>query len=343
MKTLKIAGLVALVLVVVAFCIMLFRDWTDDGSISKTTEQAEVEVFSPLAGQIIKSPLTVTGRARGNWFFEASFPVQLAVGDGIVIAQTPAQAKGDWMTNDFVPFEAKIDFEYTFGRDRMPAILVLKKDNPSGLPQYDKNISIPIVLIPGVSDSSTKACKRTGCGGELCIDEDFIITCEYLSEFDCYKNAECKRQTDGQCGWTESSALTQCLQSARTTGIRIFFSNNNLDKAITCEKAFPVERQVARTTAIARAALEELLKGPSQGELAQGFYTSINPNVKIQKLTIEGGTAKVDFDETLEKNMGGSCRASVIRTQIAETLKQFSTVKNVIISINGRIEDILQP
>ena len=60
-------------------------------------------------------------------------------------------------------------------------------------------------------------------------------------------------------------------------------------------------------------------------------------------MTIADETAKVDFDETMEKGMGGSCRVSAIRAQITETLKQFSTVKDVIISVNGRTEDILQP
>jgi len=45
----------------------------------------------------------------------------------------------------------------------------------------------------------------------------------------------------------------------------------------------------------------------------------------------------------LQYQVGGSCRVSAIRAQIIETLKQFSTVKNVVISINGRTEDILQP
>jgi hypothetical protein len=34
---------------------------------------------------------------------------------------------------------------------------------------------------------------------------------------------------------------------------------------------------------------------------------------------------------------------AAISAQIRETLKQFSTVKGVIISIDGRTEDILQP
>jgi hypothetical protein len=125
--------------------------------------------------------------------------------------------------------------------------------------------------------------------------------------------------------------------------VRAFFSNNNLDSEITCTQVFAIERQVAKTVETARTALEQLLAGPTEEEKSQGFYTSINPGVKINKLTITDGVAKVDFNETMEEGMGGSCRVSAIRAQITQTLKQFSTVKDVIISVNGRVEDVLQP
>ncbi|MFH1582463.1 MAG: GerMN domain-containing protein, partial [bacterium] len=65
--------------------------------------------------------------------------------------------------------------------------------------------------------------------------------------------------------------------------------------------------------------------------------------VEINSLSIINGVARADFNEQLEYQAGGSCRVGAIRAQITETLKQFPTVNEVIISINGRIEDILQP
>jgi len=41
--------------------------------------------------------------------------------------------------------------------------------------------------------------------------------------------------------------------------------------------------------------------------------------------------------------VAGSCRVGAIRAQIEETLKQFPTVQNVIISVNGNTENILEP
>jgi hypothetical protein len=127
------------------------------------------------------------------------------------------------------------------------------------------------------------------------------------------------------------------------TKVKTYFGNSNLDPQNSCNKVFAVNRDIPKTQSPARAALEELLKGLSDSEKAQGFFTSINTGVKIQKLTIVNGVATVDFDEALEQAVGGSCRVAAIRAQITETLKQFSTVKSVVISINGRTEDILQP
>lgn len=132
-----------------------------------------------------------------------------------------------------------------------------------------------------------------------------------------------------------------------TTTVKVYFSNSEVvarsDPGLSCSKVFPLDRIIPKTAAVARSALEELLKGPTNTEKNAGFFTSINLGVKIQSLIIENGTAKVDFDEQLEYQVGGSCRVSAIRAQITETLKQFPTVKNVVISINGRTEDILQP
>jgi spore germination protein GerM len=124
--------------------------------------------------------------------------------------------------------------------------------------------------------------------------------------------------------------------------VDVYFSNDIFDPEITCENVFPVERTVSKA-APARAALEELLKGPSEAERKEGYGTGINKGVRIQKLVIAGGTALADFSPQLEYQVGGSCRISLIRKQIEKTLLQFPSVSKVVISIDGRSEDILQP
>jgi hypothetical protein len=105
-----------------------------------------IRISSPRPNQLIHSPLTITGEARGSWFFEASFPVTLVNWDGLIIAQGIAQAKGDWMTTEFVPFEATLTFTVDKDVYSNRGALILKKDNPSGLPEHDDALEIPIVF-----------------------------------------------------------------------------------------------------------------------------------------------------------------------------------------------------
>ena len=116
----------------------------------ESVHQNLIRVFSPLENSIISSPLSVNGEARGQWYFEATFPVTLVDWDGKIIAETHATALGDWMTEEFVPFEATVEFESPAfpGTDvshfSRRGTLILHKDNPSGLPEYDDAIEIPI-------------------------------------------------------------------------------------------------------------------------------------------------------------------------------------------------------
>src|SRR5680860_369511 len=129
----------------------------------------------------------------------------------------------------------------------------------------------------------------------------------------------------------------------KTTTVKIFFGNIKEDpEVLNCEKVYSIEREVLENKVIVQA-LEELLKGPTLEEQEEGYLTNINFGVKINSLIVEDNIAKVDFDEQLGFQVGGSCRVMAIRSQITETILQFSEVNDVIISINGRIEDILQP
>lgn len=238
-----------------------------------------IKISNPRPNQEIESPIIIEGEARGFWFFEASFPVKIFDENNNLLGEIIAQAQSEWMTENFVPFHATLEFPTPSTKTGK---LILEKDNPSGLPEHDDQLIIPVVF------------------------KNFSTTKE-------------------------------------TIKVKVYFNNNKLDPEVSCNKVFPVEREIPKTSAVARAVLEDLLKGPSEKEKSEGFFTNINSGVKIQKLTIENDVAKVDFDEQLEFQVGGSCRVSAIHAQITQTLKQFPTVKDVIISINGRTEDILQP
>ena len=105
-----------------------------------------IRLTSPLPNSTVESPLTITGEARGYWYFEASFPVFLVDWDGRIIAQGIATAKSEWMTENFVPFEAKLEFVVDPQVYSNRGALILQKDNPSGLPEHDDALEIPVVI-----------------------------------------------------------------------------------------------------------------------------------------------------------------------------------------------------
>lgn len=58
---------------------------------------------------------------------------------------------------------------------------------------------------------SLKPCFKTGCSNQVCSDHTVVTTCEFRPEYECYQKAECKRQQDGNCGFTKTRELTECL------------------------------------------------------------------------------------------------------------------------------------
>lgn len=102
-----------------------------------------IKVNEPQASSTIENPLVISGTARGSWFFEATFPVALYDANGTEIARHFAEARGDWMTNDFVSFSATLSFDTP---QTKTGTVVLEKSNPSGLPANADSISIPVIF-----------------------------------------------------------------------------------------------------------------------------------------------------------------------------------------------------
>ncbi len=248
----------------------------DIGNIVEKTDLIIVENLIP--GEIISvSPLIVKGKARGSWFFEGSFPIEIIDLNGKKHSPAVAEAEGDWMTEEFVPFTASLYLENIPQGD---ATLVLRKDNPSGLPEFDDSLFFPVKI---------------------------NLSAEYENIIVYFGKETATSDTD------------------------------------PCDLVYPVTRSVIKTPGIARAAILELLKGPAKEESDRGFFTSLPDGVRLNRIAIIDEEATIDFSDKLEEGVGGSCRVVAIRSQITETLKQFDSVSKVTISINGRIEDILQP
>lgn len=60
-------------------------------------------------------------------------------------------------------------------------------------------------------EPALKECVRAGCSGQLCAETPLVSTCEFKPEYACYQKATCERQKNGQCGFTPTEDLVQCL------------------------------------------------------------------------------------------------------------------------------------
>jgi len=105
-----------------------------------------IVVTSPTSGALVDNPITVTGEARGYWFFEGSFTMVVVDWDGRIIGEGYATAEGEWMTEDFVPFTGTVSYDVPADTPSMRGAIIFKKDNPSGLPENDDTVEIPVEL-----------------------------------------------------------------------------------------------------------------------------------------------------------------------------------------------------
>jgi hypothetical protein len=249
-----------------------------------TTSQEETPVqgdirIDRISPDPIANGTVIEGKAPGNWFFEASFPIELRDTDGKLLASAIAQAEGDWMTTALVPFRATLHFPPPVSAS---GTLIFKKDNPSGLPEHDDALKRDVSILIGKKEP-----------------KDATMYLGFISEKDAAEK--------------------------------------------DCTKILSAVRVIPGTPAIATKTIEELLIGPTIAEVGDGMLTIIPSGTKLNSLLIKNGIATADFNAKLTDGVAGSCKVGAIRAQIEETLKQFPSIQDVVISVNGVSEGILQP
>jgi hypothetical protein len=123
----------------------------------------------------------------------------------------------------------------------------------------------------------------------------------------------------------------------------VFYGSKTAPAGRECEALVTQSRPIPKDASVQdamAAALRELLRGPQADANAA---TAIPKGTVLNNVTLDDGIATADFSAQLENYGGGSCNVGLIREQIERTLKQFPGVQGVIISVEGRMEDVLQP
>jgi len=306
-----------------------------------------ISVDVPLPDSSVMSPLVISGKARGSWYFEASFPVKVLDADNKVLAQAPAQAQGDWMTTEYVPFTVTLDFTPTTAT----GTLVLHNDNPSGLPDKDKELDIPIRFVKNTSGTAFSAdgnVTRNNPGQKpdvwyLAYEKPGSPGLSVELDLNSAQNPDIKLAQGERVhveGTRRGSILTvqtiTAISAETGTHIKLFYYDPALDQgpggALCSAKGLTaVERVIPKTATPLKDSIQLLLRGEmSDEEHSRGITSEFPlPGVSLSNASIVNGVATLTFSDPAHKTSGGSCRASILRAQVEATARQFSSVTSV--------------
>jgi hypothetical protein len=128
--------------------------FTEVGSATGTPAE-RLTVTSPATGETVASPIMLVGEAPGDWFFEADAPVVVVNWDGLIIGESFVTAEDEWMTENLVPFSGTVEYEHTTDTYSATGTVIFQRANPSGLPEYDAAVEVPVQLVPTDEASAT--------------------------------------------------------------------------------------------------------------------------------------------------------------------------------------------
>lgn len=247
---------------------------SDDSETSDVIEHNDlIRVFEPSRNEIISSPLAISGEARGNWFFEATFSVRLTDANGMDVPLEPGfiMTEADWMTEDYVPFEATLSFTPP---DTEAGTLFLERANPSGVPENADELQIPIRFA----------------------DDDAAMRTVELYYYDPSLDED-------------SEGNVKC----------------SADGLIAVERNIPVTLSPAEDT------IQLLLRGElTAAEKAEGITTEFPlPGFELDSTNLDNGELTLRFSDPQNQTSGGSCRSSILWTQIERTGQQFETINEM--------------
>jgi hypothetical protein len=122
----------------------LYVTGVSDFDALRTCQSDEIMLDEPLSGTTVSSPLTISGQASGSWMFEGQMQAILTDWNGLIIAEGPLTAEGEWMTAELVPFSGELEFDMPEYGER--GNLIIQAANPSGLPEHDAAYEIVVTF-----------------------------------------------------------------------------------------------------------------------------------------------------------------------------------------------------
>ncbi|UII31793.1 Gmad2 immunoglobulin-like domain-containing protein [Fulvivirga ulvae] len=103
-----------------------------------------IKVENISKNDTVRPPVVIKGKARGPWFFEGQFPVEVANANHKTIAKDIAKAEGKWMTSEWVNFEVTLDF--AVNTESQQGYITLRRSNASGKAELDRSFTLPVII-----------------------------------------------------------------------------------------------------------------------------------------------------------------------------------------------------
>lgn len=131
------------------------------------------------------------------------------------------------------------------------------------------------------------------------------------------------------------------LAQPQTMEIKLFFPNSKRDSGECRAPVYQVIRSIPKTSTVAKAALEQLFRGPNSEEKVRGFYSDFSADTKtlLISINIKNRNAYVNMrDLTGTSSIGNfttSCGGSNFFGQVENTLRQFKSVRKVFFAFEG--------
>lgn len=131
----------------------------------------------------------------------------------------------------------------------------------------------------------------------------------------------------------ETPELSTTVEPEEKTVVTLYFADPVEHKLVA------EEREIPKVVGIARATMEELIKGPA----GSGLKGTLPAGTKLLDINIrEDGLAIVDFSGELIRDLPVSAQAEELAVySIVNTLSQFPTVQEVEMRVEGQTVDTL--
>src|SRR3989338_4339913 len=142
-KNILIVVILAIIIVVLAVILFFPKSSNAPAQNNNTNPAQGIEISSPTSGELVKSPLKITGKVTGEgWIgFEAQVgTVKLLDETGKVLAFGILTAQGEWM-QQVINFETALSFT---APATASGSLVFYNENPSGEVERNKTFSLPV-------------------------------------------------------------------------------------------------------------------------------------------------------------------------------------------------------